>query len=81
MAKYVIKAPTAGAVYRRPMPDQPPFVDVGDTVAAEQTVCLIEIMKRFMEVKTEAAGTVAEIRFEDEQFVQQDEILVVVDKG
>ncbi|MEM8570885.1 MAG: acetyl-CoA carboxylase [Pseudomonadota bacterium] len=79
MAKVTVAAPSAGVVYRRPSPEEDPFVSVGDVVAAGQVVCLVEIMKTFAEVKTEAGGKVTEVNFEDEQFVAEGDPLVVIE--
>ena len=46
-----------GVFYRRPAPDQEPFVEVGAMVQEGQTIALIEVMKTFSEVKAEQAGT------------------------
>jgi biotin carboxyl carrier protein len=43
----VFRAPLAGRVYFRPAPDKPSFIEVGSTVAAGTTVCLLEVMKSF----------------------------------
>lgn len=46
----VFRAPTSGRFYSRATPDKPPFVAVGDTLAAGSTVCLLEVMKTFNRV-------------------------------
>lgn len=56
-----VKAPLPGVFYRRPAPDADPYVEEGGTVGAGQTMALIEVMKTFNEVKSDAAGTV--VRF------------------
>jgi acetyl-CoA carboxylase biotin carboxyl carrier protein len=52
----VVTAPIDGIFYCRPTPDDPPFASVGDTLAAGQTLGLIEVMKTFNPVKFEGAG-------------------------
>ena len=47
-----------GTFYRRPGPDQDPFVEVGQRVEAGETLCLIEAMKLFNEIVAEQAGVV-----------------------
>jgi acetyl-CoA carboxylase biotin carboxyl carrier protein len=49
-AGLAIRAPSSGRYWARPAPDKPPFVSVGDVVAAGQTVCLLEVMKTFHRV-------------------------------
>jgi biotin carboxyl carrier protein len=56
MAEHVVQSPLPGVFYRSPSPDQPVFVEVGDTVTADQTIGLVEIMKQFAEIKSGAAG-------------------------
>ena len=60
MAK-TIQSPLPGTFYRRPSPEEPPFVEDGASVAAGATIGLVEVMKTFHEVKSEEAGT--NIRF------------------
>jgi biotin carboxyl carrier protein len=47
-----------GVFFRAPNPGAPAFVDVGDTVVPGQTLCVLEAMKLFNELKSETAGTV-----------------------
>lgn len=54
-----IKASMPGVFYRRPSPEEDPFVPEGGAVAAGQTIALIEVMKTFNEVKADSAGTVS----------------------
>ncbi|MSR42162.1 MAG: acetyl-CoA carboxylase biotin carboxyl carrier protein [Phycisphaerales bacterium] len=54
----VIESPMVGTFYLSAGPDKPPFVSVGSTVGPDTTVCLIEAMKIFNEIKAETAGTV-----------------------
>ena len=68
-----------GVFYRRPSPDSPPYVEVGDLIEAEQTVGLIEAMKVFSEVLSEVAGRVIAIPAENGKLVQQGGVLVVID--
>ncbi len=66
MASKQIVSPLPGTFYRRPAPDQPPFKADGDTVAAGDTVGLIEVMKSFQEVKAEVDGTIVRFLIENE---------------
>jgi oxaloacetate decarboxylase (Na+ extruding) subunit alpha len=56
-----VEAPMVGVFYRAPQPGAPPFVEEGDTVAAGQTLCILEAMKLMNEIKAEAAGIVRQI--------------------
>ncbi|NRA86560.1 MAG: biotin carboxyl carrier domain-containing protein [Rhizobiales bacterium] len=52
-----ILSPLPGTFYSRPSPDEPAFKKAGDTVEIDDTIGLIEVMKTFIEVKSEVAGT------------------------
>ncbi|WP_139650689.1 acetyl-CoA carboxylase biotin carboxyl carrier protein [Raoultibacter phocaeensis] len=58
-------APMVGTFYVAPGPGEPPFVQVGDEVAANQTLCIVEAMKLMNEIGAEEMGTVREICLED----------------
>lgn len=75
---YAIKSPIVGVFYRRPAPDEEPFVEVGDRVEVGDTVCIIEAMKVINEVKTERAGIVSEILAEDGKPVEYGQELMVI---
>jgi len=58
---HVISAPSLGLFWRSPQPGAPAFVEVGQHVNAEDTVCIVEVMKLMNHVKAGATGTVAAI--------------------
>jgi len=64
MAKQIL-APLPGIFYRRPSPDEAPFKQPGDAVAAGETVGLVEAMKSFFPVEAEAAGAALRFLVED----------------
>ena len=68
-----------GVFYRAPNPGAPAFVNVGDTVFPEQTLCLIEAMKLFNELKSEVAGTVRAIHIENGQPVEFGQLLFEIE--
>lgn len=74
-----IRAPMLGTFYRAPAPGEKPFVEVGQEVKAEDTVCIIEVMKLFNSIKASVAGRVAEIRAENAALVEYNEILIVIE--
>lgn len=55
MAK-IIQSPLPGTFYRRPSPEDPPFVEDGASVAKGDVIGLIEVMKTFHEIKAEESG-------------------------
>ena len=71
-----IQSPMVGVFYRSPAPDASPFVNIGDEVEVGQTVGLIEAMKVFSEIPSEAAGIVVEAPAESGKLVHQGEPLV-----
>jgi acetyl-CoA carboxylase biotin carboxyl carrier protein len=67
--EHVIKSPLPGTFYRRSSPEADPYVSEGDVLGAGDVVGLIEIMKTFHEVQSDAAGTVARFLVENEDLV------------
>lgn len=74
-----VRAPLTGVFYRAPGPEAPPFVEIGDVVAEGQTVCIVEAMKVFNEIKAEWPGRVVAIPAENGRLVQPGEPLVVLE--
>ena len=62
---YCVTAPMVGTFYAAPAPGEPPFVSVGDEVAANQTLCIVEAMKLMNEIPAAEMGTVREVCLED----------------
>ena len=65
-----ITSPMVGTFYRKPGPDSPDFVNVGDAVSEGQTLCIIEAMKVMNEIKAEKSGTISAILVDDATPVQ-----------
>jgi acetyl-CoA carboxylase biotin carboxyl carrier protein len=76
---HVIKSPMVGTFYRAPSPDAEPFVEVGDTVKAGQTVCIIEAMKLMNEIEADQDGVIKAILVENGQPVEYGESLIVLE--
>ncbi len=70
-----VESPMVGVFYRGPNPGAPPFVEVGDVVAAGQTLCLIEAMKLFNELKAELDGRVRAVHVDNAQPVEYGQLL------
>lgn len=73
-----VKSPMVGSVYLQPEPGAEPFVKVGDTVAAGQTMMIIEAMKTMNPIPAPKAGKILEILVEDAQPVEFGEPLAVI---
>lgn len=65
-----ITSPFVGTFYSRPRPNEPSFVSVGSTIAAGQTVCIVEAMKLFNEIEAEFGCIVEEFLVADQQPVE-----------
>lgn len=77
----LIKSPMFGSFYRSPEPGAPPFVTVGQRVAAEQTVCIIEVMKLMNSIPAGRAGVVTHILADDAESVEYGQVLLVLDSA
>ncbi len=76
---YALKSPMVGVAYLAPEPGAKPFVTVGATVKAGDTVALIEAMKTFNPIKSDRDGVVKEILVSDTQAVEFDQPIIVIE--
>lgn len=74
-----VVAPIAGVFYRAPSPDAPPFVEVGQRVAADDVIGIVEVMKLMNTVRAGVAGTVVEVCVGDAELVEFEQVLVRVE--
>ncbi len=81
MSEHQVQSPLPGVFYRRPSPDQPPFVEVGDSVTETTTIGLVEVMKQFAEIKAGAAGKVTAFSVEDNGLLGPGDSVAVVEVG
>ena len=72
----VVRAPLAGIVHLAPSPGEAAFVEIGQTVKAGTTLCVIEAMKVFNEVKAERDGVVEELLVAGGDEVEADQPLL-----
>jgi acetyl-CoA carboxylase biotin carboxyl carrier protein len=70
-----VESPMIGVFYRAPEPGAPPFVDIGEAVSPGQTLCLLEAMKLFNELKAETPGIVRAIHVENGEPVEFGQLL------
>lgn len=73
-----IRAPMVGTFYRRPSPNEPPYVEEGATVKAGETLGLIEVMKLYTAIEATSAGTVNSILAEDSTLVEFNQLLFTI---
>jgi acetyl-CoA carboxylase biotin carboxyl carrier protein len=73
---HAVRSPVVGTFYRAPAPGEDPYVEVGDTVAAGQTVCIVEAMKLMNEIVADVSGEVVEVLAENAGGVEYDQPLL-----
>jgi acetyl-CoA carboxylase biotin carboxyl carrier protein len=73
-----IRAPMLGTFYRSPAPGDPPFVELGKRLQADDTVCLIEVMKLFSSINAGVDGVVTRILVENGTMVEFGQMLIVI---
>ncbi len=73
-----IKSPTVGTFYAAKEPGAAPFVEVGQQIAADTTVCIVEVMKVMNTVQANMSGTVIRIMVADGQPVEFNQPLMYI---
>jgi acetyl-CoA carboxylase biotin carboxyl carrier protein len=76
---HLITSPMVGTFYRSPSPSSPSFIEVGNTVAVGDTLCIIEAMKMLNQIEADKAGTVKAILVDNEQPIEFGQPLVVIE--
>jgi len=74
-----IKSPMIGTFYRKPSPDKPNFINIGDEVSESTVVSMIEAMKLFNEIEAEITGKIVKVLVDDGSPVEYDQPLFLVD--
>ncbi len=74
-----VRSPIVGTFYRAPSPDSPSFVQIGSTVAKGGVLCIVEAMKLMNEIESDVAGKIVEIRVENGQPVEYDQVLFLIE--
>lgn len=75
---HAVNSPMVGTFYRSASPDSKPFVEVGDTVAVGDTLCIIEAMKLLNEIESDKAGVVKKILLDNGLAVEYGEPLFII---
>jgi acetyl-CoA carboxylase biotin carboxyl carrier protein len=75
---HVVKSPMVGSFYRSPSPGAKAFVDIGQTVSAGDTLCIIEAMKLLNEIESDHSGVIKAILVESGQPVEFGQPLFII---
>ena len=76
---HAVKSPMVGTFYRSASPGAKPFVEVGDSVTAGQTLCIIEAMKILNQIECDKSGIVKAILADNGEAVEFDQALFVIE--
>ena len=74
----LVKSPIVGTFYRKPSPDSPPFIKVGDSVNKGDVLCIVEAMKMMNEIKSDYDGKIISIEIDDGQPVEFGQTIIVI---
>jgi len=74
-----VLSPMVGTFYRAPSPEAKTFVEVGQTVNAGDTLCIVEAMKMMNQIEADQSGTVVAILAEDGDAIEFDQPLVIIE--
>jgi acetyl-CoA carboxylase biotin carboxyl carrier protein len=74
-----VRAPMSGVFYRKPAPDDPPYVEMGETVKKKQVIALLETMKVFQKVKSPASGKIVEIIPQNESALKDNDLMFIIE--
>lgn len=77
--RIAVRSPMVGTFYRRPTPDEPPYVEVGSEVEVDAPLCLVEVMKLYTTIYAKTRGRIARVCARDAELVEYDQILFVID--
>lgn len=78
-AGHMVRSPMVGSFYRASAPGAKAFVEVGDTVSAGDTLCIIEAMKILNQIEADKSGKITAILVENGQPVEYDEPLFIIE--
>lgn len=75
---HAVRSPMVGTFYASPSPDAPPYVRVGQSVKAGETIGIIEAMKMFNPIEADVSGTITAILVEGGHAVEFDEVMFII---
>ncbi|MEP2619549.1 MAG: acetyl-CoA carboxylase biotin carboxyl carrier protein [Marinomonas sp.] len=73
-----VNSPMVGTYYKSSAPGAKPFIEVGQTVNAGDTICIVEAMKMMNQIEADKSGTIGAILVEDGEPVEFDQPLVTI---
>ncbi len=76
---FTINAQMIGTFYRKPNPDSPSFVEVGDSIKEGDEICIIEAMKLYNKIESEVSGKIVKVLVDDGTPVEFDQPLFLVE--
>jgi acetyl-CoA carboxylase biotin carboxyl carrier protein len=79
LAGHTVKSPMVGSFYRSSSPGAKAFVEIGDTVVAGETICIIEAMKILNEIEADKSGVIKKIMVENGAAVEYGQPLFVIE--
>ncbi len=77
-AGHQVKSPMVGTFYRSPAPGAPSFSEIGQTVKAGDTICIVEAMKMMNQIEADKGGVIEAFLVEDGEPVEFDQPLVII---
>ncbi len=78
-AGHKVLSPMVGTFYRSPSPESKSFVEVGQSINAGDTLCIVEAMKMMNQIEADKSGVVTAILLDDGQPVEFDQPLVIIE--
>ncbi|MCK4869624.1 MAG: acetyl-CoA carboxylase biotin carboxyl carrier protein [Gammaproteobacteria bacterium] len=78
---HTLRSPMVGTVFLAPTPGAKPFFEIGQRVAAGDTLCLIEAMKMFNQVEADKSGVISACLVENSNPVEFDQPLFVIEEA
>ena len=75
---HAVKSPMVGTFYRSSAPDSKPFVEVGQSVKAGDTLCIVEAMKMMNQIEADKSGTIVAILVDNAEPVEFDQPLFII---
>ncbi len=79
LAGHTVKSPMVGSFYRSSSPEAKAFVEIGDTVAVGETICIIEAMKILNEIEADKAGVIKKIMVDNGAAVEYGQPLFIIE--